>query len=187
VKKNQIIKALVSLIAINLIANCATPINKSIKVQNSSWNNGIEVISDPVPATDIYDTLPTFHQLGFSWNSKTPEFIVLTVKRGGTCNIQGLQFKINNKIIETQTLNTLTHWKYQDLLTYSVRDFIISVKDFYTISRSQKVMMRIDNIDDFTITTFGRHKGRPELIEKFDQFILKVRQVKTRLKRRRQL
>jgi|GEM_PF-6768597 len=130
-----------------------------------------EVYQEPVSATSAFSE--GWNLLGFRWNTGNPDIVYLLIAVNGAVNVEGLDFRIGNEFIQTETASTLT--KYED--SHSRRQFKVSYEDFLKIANADEVLMRVEMIDKYNVSSFGKSKNAA-VGSKFPKFLEQIKQLK---------
>lgn len=150
---------------------------------NDAMTPGVQVVQDQYYETAIVRQEPVsaaqsldegWHTLGFEWIEQTPELVYITAGTEGTVAITGVEFKADGQVIgDIRLASQLTDTAYYgyNLPTWSGRRFVMSRDDFERLATAQTVLMRLDQIDTYTVSSFGQSRPRAIVTAKFAPFL----------------
>ena len=157
---------------------------------NDAMTPGVEVIQDQYYGTAIVRQEPVsaaqslseaWHTLGFEWVQKTPDRIYITAGIEGVRHLTGVEFKADDRVIgNIRPAAVMTELDYYgvDLPTWSGRRFVMSWADFQVIATAQTVLMRLDHVDKYSVSSFGQSHPSAIVTAKFGPFLAKVRELR---------
>lgn len=157
---------------------------------NDAMTPGVEVIQDQYYGTSIVRQAPVsaaqslseaWHTLGFEWVEKTPNRVYITAGIEGVRYLTGVEFKADGSVIdkiEPAAIMTELEYYAVDLPTWSGRRFVMSWDDFQVIATAQTVLMRLDHVDKYSVSSFGQSRPKAIVTAKFGPFLAKVREIR---------
>ena len=153
---------------------------------NDAMTPSIESLQDKFDGSAILRQRPvnaagslgeSFHLLGFDWSSCTPDSVFITAGAVGTRAIRDVQFNIDGKFIrDAKPASTMTEFANGN----SYRRFEIPIEVFIAIASAKSVKMRLDGINDYTVSSFGPEgTGSMAIVNsKFQPFVAKLREMR---------
>lgn len=156
-----------------LIAGCGP----SLRIGVDPFTKARTVVQrDASAASSI---LQPWHRLGFGWNEKAPDYIVLVVGVREIDNIVGADFNADGTIITAKPLTASVEYGDPRKGVPSIRQFSVSYDEFVKIAAARNVAYRIDRISSKTVSTFGQDEGG-EVAPLFAPFLAEVRKIRGR-------
>jgi len=118
-----------------------------------------------------------FHTLGFEWYQRTPDAVFVTAGFAtGVRSIQAVAFNADGKVIQgLKPASVLTDFDRAGGLASSSRRFEMRLDDFVVIATADVVKMRVEGINDYTVSSFGPGAGIAVVNMKFAPFLEQVR------------
>ncbi len=168
-----------------IISGCASlndAMTPGLQVSESDFD-GTKFISQPVVGANrpSLSTSDARNQLGFNWESKTPNEIYLTVGvAGDIANVQAAEFIADEiPITAGQPIDILTTFKTTKYFgTNSSNRFKITLADFKKIAAAHIVKYRITaNGKEYT-SRFGKEYPFVPASGKFEPFLNKLTELK---------
>jgi len=161
-----------------LLAGCAADssfndaMTPSARVDKDSFDGKIVIRQDPVSAAS--SLTEAWHSLGFDWTERTPDTVYVTAAVQGIAAITGLAFNIDGRVVdELQTASAATDFEGITGARISSRRFAMPYSDFNALAQASSVKMRINFINNYTVSSFGR--GQRALVNaKLDPFLAEV-------------
>lgn len=162
------------------LAGCAAmndAMTPSVDTVKDDFDGKVIVRQSPVSAASSMSE--AFHVLGFEWYEKYPDLIFITV--GSAFRNQAIvnvAFNADNSVLERfKTASSFT--EFRDSASY--RRFEISWTDFVRIAGAAVVKMKVEGINNYTVSSFG--VGSRALVNsKFQPFLQQVILQRTRLR-----
>ena len=175
-----LLAAVLALTGCTSVNDAMTP---SLSVTKDRFDDTTIVKQPIVPANSSFSDDMT--GLGFEWKSSLPEVIILTVGVSGIENIMGADFKIDGQDIPSpKTAGYLTQYPQESLTfgdmtsTYSTRRMTMPIDDFIKLANAKQVKMRVQHIDTYSISIFGRSE-MAVVGSKFEPFVAKLKEFRT--------
>lgn len=166
--------------ALLLTSGCASfndAMTPSVQVKKDSFD-GSTIVRQPLVNAAGSFTEPR-HLLGFDWSSRTPDSVFITAGIVGTRAVSGVQFNVDGTFIkDVKVASATTEFTNID----SSRRFELSFQQFVAIANGKSVKMRLDSINDYTVSSFGPDgDGSMAMVNpKFQPFLAKVKEVRGR-------
>lgn len=152
-----------------LIGACAS-LNDStpaVMVVKDDFDDTVIVRQAPVSSADSGGD--AWHKLGFEWNQKKPDLVVITVGTRGVVNINGIAFKADgDRVDRIAAASALTEYG-----EWSSRRFVMNKEDFIKVAAANEVKMTVVLNDKYTVSTFGKESAAA-VGSKFGPFLKKV-------------
>ena len=166
----------VLVLAISLATGCTSfndALTPSLEVEKDPFDGSIILRQRPVSAAGSLSE--AFHLLGFDWRSRTPDSVFVTAGIVGTHAVSGVQFNVDGRFIRNVKLASATT-EFSDGNSY--RRFEITVEEFTVIATGKAVKMRLDGINDYTVSSFGPEgSGSMAIINsKFQPFLRQLQE-----------
>jgi hypothetical protein len=166
-------KIITLFVASSLALTGCTTINASLTpgatVSSDQFDGSKDVLQPPVSAAS--SLTEAYNSLGFEWNAKQPDTVVITVGVYGIANVDGVEFNADGDIISgLQPATRLT-----DYSSNSTSTFIMTFEQFQEIAEAKAVKMKLDGDTSASVSSFGSSTGA--LVNtKFQGFITAVDQ-----------
>jgi len=169
------------ILAATALAGCASmndAMTPSVNVVKDDFDGKTVIRQSPVSAAS--NLSETAHVLGFEWYEKYPDLIFITVGAAfRTQAIENVAFNADNVVLERfKTASSFT--EFRDRASY--RRFEIPWTDFVRIANASSVKMKIEGINDYTVSSFGVG-GYAIVNTKFQPFIQQVTAFRIKLGR----
>lgn len=169
---------------IGLVASCAGVIDTmtpSVKTSIDDFD-GRQVIHQP-PISAASSLSEAFHILGFEWVERHPDVIFITAGIAMQIRaIEGVAFNADGQIFNKLMLaSSLTHFE-RSAGGASSRRFQIPLDDFAVIASARVVKMRLEGIDEYTVSSFGLGSGVSAVNAKLGPFLNAVRAARSKSK-----
>jgi len=168
-------KMVIYLLVALVFSGCASmndSLTPSMSVVKDDFDGSIIVRQAPVSAASSMSE--GWHTLGFEWNQKTPDIIYITAGTNGTVNITDVEFNADGNIISNiKTASTLTEYG-----KWSTRRFSMSWNDFLKITNAKSVKMKVVQINDYTVSSFGPENSGAIVNTKIPPFLKKVQELR---------
>jgi hypothetical protein len=163
-----------------LLAGCASTMDAmtpSVTVIKDDFDGKLIIRQAPVNAAS--SVAEPLHTLGFEWNEKFPDTVFVTAGIAGTKAITGVAFNADGKVITSlKAASDLTDFARGGALVASYRRFEMPLRDFLLVARARVVKMRLDGINDYTVSSFGPDAGTAVVNVKIGPFLDQVLSVK---------
>ncbi len=168
-------KIIIYLIVAMVFFGCASindSLTPSMSVVKDDFDGSIIVRQSPVSATSSMSE--GWHTLGFEWNQKTSDIIYITAGTNGTVNITDVEFNADGNIISNiKTASTLTEYG-----KWSTRRFSMPWDDFLKITNAKSVKMKVVQINNYTVSSFGPANSGAIVNKKISPFLKKVQELR---------
>lgn len=164
------------LICLALSAGC-TPLSDamtpSLRIVQDKFDDSIMVLQSPVSSASSMSEGWTM--MGFEWQQRNPDVVFVTAGVSGIVNVMGIQFRADGKLIDSpKRTNVLTDIN----ASQSMSRFEVPLDDFVTIATASDVRMRVDMIDKYVVSTFGRSNEGAIVNSKFTPFLAKIQELR---------
>ncbi|TNC82772.1 MAG: hypothetical protein C9356_02570 [Oleiphilus sp.] len=137
----------------------------SVTVIKDQFDGSVIVRQEPVSAASSLSE--GWHTLGFEWTQNHPDVVFLQVGVSGVTNVMGVAFNVDGEIIENiSKASTLT--KYGN---WSTRRLVMSYADFEKVARGKDVKMKVMQIDEYSVSSFGAANSGAIVNSKFEPFL----------------
>jgi len=172
--KTSILALLVVLAGCAGMQDAMTP---SVRVFKDDFDGSIVVRQTKVGAASSLSE--PIHLLGFEWSNKLPDVVFITVGVSFRAqSIHDVAFNADGQIFaQLRSASALTDIDRGGGIPVSSRRFEVPLRDFLIIASSKIVKMRIDGINDYTVSSFGPGAGDAVVNSKFGPFIDEVRKL----------
>lgn|GEM_PF-3279103 len=155
-------------------------ITSGLRVSQDSYDDAT-LLTQPLVSAGHHSE--PWHMLGFIWKANIPDRVLLIAGTFGVQAITGLEFKIDDTQdiispkLATQAL-TQIHWPESelDVVTTSSKIFAVTYDDFVKLAKANKVRMKLNSIDTYTVSTFGKQVGYRTINAKFNKFVLAIQE-----------
>jgi len=159
-----------------VFSGCASlndSITPSMSVMKDDFDGSIVVRQSPVSAASGMSE--GWHTLGFEWDQKSPDIIYITAGTNGTVNITDVKFNADGTIIsDIKTASTLTEYG-----KWSTRRFAMSWSDFLKVANANSVKMKVVQINNYTVSSFGSANSGAVINSKIPPFVAKVKELRS--------
>ncbi len=176
--KSSLLTFFVFLAGCTAMNDALTP---SLSISKDRFDDTVLVTQPIVPANSSFSD--ALAGLGFEWKSTLPNEIILTVGISGIENIESADFKVDGVSLPSpKTAGYLTQYPQKNMKigdmtsTYSTRRMIMPLSDFVKLAQAQQVKMRINHIDAYSVTIFGRSENAV-VGAKFEPFLTKLKEM----------
>jgi hypothetical protein len=170
---------LICLILTALVTGCAgmqDAMTPSASVIRDDFDGKIIVRQSPVSAAS--SLAEPFHTLGFEWSQKFPDLVFITVGQAFQARpITSVAFNADGIVLDRiKPASVLT--EYQDKA--SSRRFEMALLDFTSIAAAKVVKMRVESLNDYTVSSFGLGTGDGAAVNsKFRPFLEQVAAIRS--------
>lgn len=145
----------------------------SMSVMKDDFDGSIVIRQSPVSAASGMSE--GWHTLGFEWNQKSPDIIYITAGVNGTVNITDVEFNADGTLIsDIKTASTLTEYG-----KWSTRRFAMPWSDFLKITNAKSVKMKVVQINNYTVSSFGSVNPGAVVNSKIPPFVAKVEELRS--------
>ena len=176
--------------AVALIASGCASMNDamtpSAHIQKDEFDGSTIITQAPVSAAGSLSD--AWNTMGFDWSSKTPDTVYVTIGVQGVSNISGVKFNADGAIIETaKPASVGTDYANATIgmamngigdKTTSTRRFAMPLSDFKTIATANDVRMRVEMINTYNVSKFGKANKNAIVNTKFGPFLKKIEAAK---------
>lgn len=149
---------------------------------NDSLTPDAKVSTDPFDGTKILAQTPVsassklsedWHTLGFTWRNDTPQIVYLTAGMQGVDNISNIAFNVDGEIIKRipQASILTDYGDNTELVAWSTRRFAIHLNDFLKLSQGKDIKMKVEQIDTYTVSSFGSSNPNAQVNAKLTKFV----------------
>lgn len=149
-----------------LIQGCATfndALTPKVTITKDDYHDSTIISQQAVSAAA--DLSESYHMLGFNWNSKYPDKIILAVGVDGVDNVTGACFKIEELEICSKSAS------YTNYGSQSYNYFSISLDEFKKIANADIVKMKVTRLDKYSLSSFGKKRELAIVNKKFQPFL----------------
>jgi hypothetical protein len=145
----------------------------SLRIVQDKFDDTIMVLQPPVSSASSLSEGWTM--MGFEWQQRNPDVIYVTAGMSGIASVMGIQFRADGNLIDTaKRTNKLTDINANQ----SMSRFEMPFDDFVTIANASDVRMRVDSIDEYVVSTFGKSNEGAVVNTKFAPFLAKIQELR---------
>ena len=126
-------------------------------------------------ATTFRSNAESGPNLGWAKDGRQPSIAIIGAGMSGIASVMGIQFRADGKLIDTaKRTNKLTDINANQ----SMSRFAMPFDDFVTIATASDVRMRVDSIDNYVVSTFGKSNDGAVVNTKFSPFLAKIQELR---------
>jgi hypothetical protein len=144
----------------------------SLETFKDDFDNSQIVRQAPVSAASSLSD--AWHTLGFEWRTNNSDIVIITAGTNGIVAIRGVAFKADDKLINgIESASRFTDFGPSGA-RQSEKRFALPWADFLTIAHARTVRMRLEQIDSYSVSSFGPDHPQATVNGKFEPFISQV-------------